>query len=175
MSDPLGRALPPNNMNETLTFGRWMKRLRAELDLTQEALAEAAGCAPQTIRTFESGQRRPSRDLAERLAKVLQVPPEQWEEFVRVARAPASPVAARPDQAAAPPDGQGAKTLEAAPPGQHDPGQAVPANDLREAPDQGQPSATPAAVARPSLPVPPTAIVGREREVGELTDLLSGR
>ena len=62
------------SMDHPLTFGRWMKCLRAELDLTQEALAEAVGCAPQTIRTFESGSRRPSRDLAERLADVLQVP-----------------------------------------------------------------------------------------------------
>src|SRR5918998_2732309 len=46
-------ADPSNPMTESLTFGRWMKRLRVELDLTQEALAEAAGCAPQTIRTYE--------------------------------------------------------------------------------------------------------------------------
>ncbi len=40
-------------MHEPMTLGRWMKRLRADLDLTQEALAEELGCAAQTIRTFE--------------------------------------------------------------------------------------------------------------------------
>ena len=52
------------SMDHPLTLGRWMKRLRADLELTQEALAEAVGCAPQTIRTFESGRRRPSRELS---------------------------------------------------------------------------------------------------------------
>jgi transcriptional regulator with XRE-family HTH domain len=75
-------------MNEPLTLGRWMKRLRADLDMTQEALAEAVGCAVQTIRTFEIGKRRPSRELADRLADVLRVPLEQRKEFVRLARSP---------------------------------------------------------------------------------------
>ncbi|HEU5086880.1 MAG TPA: helix-turn-helix domain-containing protein, partial [Roseiflexaceae bacterium] len=76
-------------MNEPITLGRWMKRLRADLDMTQEALARQVGCAVQTIRTFEIGRRRPSRELAERLADVLQVPPEQRIDFVRAARMPA--------------------------------------------------------------------------------------
>src|SRR5918998_2308320 len=73
-------------MTDSLTFGRWMKRLRADLDLTQEALAEQVGCALQTIRSFEVGKRRPSRELAERLAVTLQVPQEQRAEFLRLGR-----------------------------------------------------------------------------------------
>ncbi|MDQ3928632.1 MAG: tetratricopeptide repeat protein [Chloroflexota bacterium] len=74
-----------------------MKRLRADLDLTQEALAQQAGCALQTIRSFELGKRRPSRELAERLADALRVSSEQRAEFVRLARSsdgslPAQPV-----------------------------------------------------------------------------------
>ncbi|HZG65457.1 MAG TPA: helix-turn-helix domain-containing protein, partial [Herpetosiphonaceae bacterium] len=65
-----------------------MKRLRAALDLTQERLAEEVGCAAHTIRTFESGTRRPSRALAERLVEKLQVPREQRVEFLRLARSP---------------------------------------------------------------------------------------
>jgi len=65
-----------------------MKRLRTASDLTQEHLAEEVGCAVQTIRTFEAGTRRPSRDMAARLAEVLQVPQEQRADFVRLARAP---------------------------------------------------------------------------------------
>jgi predicted ATPase/DNA-binding CsgD family transcriptional regulator/transcriptional regulator with XRE-family HTH domain len=78
-------------MNEPLTFGRWMKRLRAELDLTQERLGEQVGCAGQTIRSFESGIRRPSRELAERLADALDVSPVQRTGFVRLARTPLAP------------------------------------------------------------------------------------
>jgi predicted ATPase/DNA-binding CsgD family transcriptional regulator/transcriptional regulator with XRE-family HTH domain len=78
-------------MNEPVTFGRWMKRLRAELDLTQERLGEQVGCAAQTIRSFESGIRRPSRELAERLADALDVQPAQRIGFVRLARTPLAP------------------------------------------------------------------------------------
>ena len=69
-------------------FGVWLRQARTELDLTQEALAELAGCSVQTVRSFESGRRRPSRDMAGRLADVLQVPLTERDMFVRVARAP---------------------------------------------------------------------------------------
>jgi predicted ATPase/DNA-binding NarL/FixJ family response regulator/DNA-binding XRE family transcriptional regulator len=75
-------------MNEPLTFGRWIKLLRSSLDLTQERLAEQVGCAAQTIRSFESGIRRPSRELILRLADALQVPEHQLTEFVRLGRTP---------------------------------------------------------------------------------------
>lgn len=75
-------------MVEPLTFGRWLKRLRAEQDLTQEMLAELANCAAPTLRSFEIGRRRPSRAMAERLAAVLQVPADQQAEFLRLARLP---------------------------------------------------------------------------------------
>ena len=56
-------------------FNRWLKRLRADLDLTQERLAEQVGCSIETIRAFEAGRRRPSRAMSERLAEVLAVDP----------------------------------------------------------------------------------------------------
>ncbi len=68
-------------------FGRWLRRLRAQHDLTQDALAGLVPCSTQTIRFLENGARRPSRDLAERLAIVLQVPADQQAEFLRLARA----------------------------------------------------------------------------------------
>ncbi len=75
-------------MNEvsTLPFSRWLKKLRAQHDLTQEALAELAYCSVQTIRFFESGKRRPSLEMAERLAEVLAVPAEQQSQFIKLAR-----------------------------------------------------------------------------------------
>jgi len=73
---------------EPSAFGRWLKRLRAEQDLTQEMLAEAVGCATPTLRSFEIGKRRPSREMAERIADVLQIPTSQRTEFLRLARLP---------------------------------------------------------------------------------------
>lgn len=69
------------------TFQRWLKRLRVQNDLTQEALAEQAFCSVQAIRAFESGKRRPSVEMAERLAAILSVPDEERASFIRLARA----------------------------------------------------------------------------------------
>ncbi|HEU5103512.1 MAG TPA: tetratricopeptide repeat protein [Roseiflexaceae bacterium] len=73
-------------MSETLMFGAWLKRRRRALDLTQDALAELVGCSVHTIRKFESEVQRPSRQLAERLAEQLQIPPDEREVFVHFAR-----------------------------------------------------------------------------------------
>lgn len=73
-------------MSESLTFGQWIKRLRAARDMTQEQLAEATACAVQTVRAFESGARRPSREMAERLADILQVPATERQHFIELAR-----------------------------------------------------------------------------------------
>lgn len=73
--------------NAQLTpLGRLLKRLRAQHDLTQEALAERVHCSVQTIRFFESGRRRPSWEMAELLAEALHVPVDEREEFIRTAR-----------------------------------------------------------------------------------------
>ncbi|RIK41799.1 MAG: hypothetical protein DCC55_10875 [Chloroflexi bacterium] len=71
---------------QSQAFGRWLKRLRAHHDLTQERLAELAYCSVQAIRAFETGKRRPSLEMAERLAEVLQIPADQREGFIRLAR-----------------------------------------------------------------------------------------
>lgn len=68
------------------TFVRWLKKLRAEQDLTQEMLAELIGCATHTLSALETGARRPSREMAERIADVLRVPADQRAEFLRLAR-----------------------------------------------------------------------------------------
>lgn len=71
---------------DRLTIGRWIKKLRADLEWTQEMLADRVACATQTIHAIEGGQRRTSRDLAERIAEVLGVPSDQRDAFVRLAR-----------------------------------------------------------------------------------------
>jgi transcriptional regulator with XRE-family HTH domain len=68
------------------SFGDYLRDLRQQNDLTQETLAERVGCAVQTLRAYEQGRRRPSREMAERLAHVLGVPADQIAAFVRLAR-----------------------------------------------------------------------------------------
>jgi predicted ATPase/DNA-binding CsgD family transcriptional regulator/DNA-binding XRE family transcriptional regulator len=89
-------------MHHDRDFGRWLREARIARDMIQEALAEAVGCATQTVRSFENGRRRPSREMASRLADLLQVPPAQRDDFIRKARAPLtiSAADAEPDDVA---------------------------------------------------------------------------
>src|SRR5689334_11319843 len=73
-------------MDSPETFGRWLRRRRRELDLTQDALARQVGCARVTIRKLEAEDIRPSRQLAELLAEKLGLPPQDRQSFVRAAR-----------------------------------------------------------------------------------------
>ncbi len=75
-----------NSIPRAPQFGLWLKRLRTQWDLTQEALAEQMHCSVQTIRFFETGKRRPSVEMAERLIEVLEVPAAEHAEFLRQAR-----------------------------------------------------------------------------------------
>ena len=72
-------------MNELTSFGAWLKRRRKALDLTQDDLAQRVGVAIGTVRKWEADERRPSRDLMERLAEVLQVPPDNRASFSKLA------------------------------------------------------------------------------------------
>ena len=73
-------------MQTTSSFGYWIRRQRKALDLTQLVLAERVGCSLAAIKKIESDERRPSRQIAERLANVLGVPDSQHEIFLEVAR-----------------------------------------------------------------------------------------
>lgn len=72
-------------MNDTASFGYWVRRWRKALDLTQSQLAEQVACAVVTIKKIESDERRPSREMAERLAICLNVPDAQRTKFIQVA------------------------------------------------------------------------------------------
>ncbi|MBV9791303.1 MAG: tetratricopeptide repeat protein, partial [Chloroflexi bacterium] len=72
---------------EFFSFGICVRRRRKALDLTQGALAQQAGCAEVTIRKLEADTLRPSREIAERLAVCLQIPPDEQALFLHVARA----------------------------------------------------------------------------------------
>jgi len=56
-------------------FGSNVRRRRKERGLTQEALADAVKLAPTYVGQLERGQRNPTLDVVERLARVLKVDP----------------------------------------------------------------------------------------------------
>jgi len=74
-------------MDEMMPFGLWTKGRSNALDLTQDALAHHVDCSPELIRRIEADARRPSRQVAERLAGSLGLPPEECAAFVQAARA----------------------------------------------------------------------------------------
>ena len=71
---------------EESSFNVWIKQRRRALDLTQEDLAECVGCSRIAIQKIELGERRPSKQIAQRLAECLQLSREEQEAFVRYAR-----------------------------------------------------------------------------------------
>jgi len=74
-------------MEEMISFGHWLKLRRQALRLTQDALAGLVFCSAELIRKIEADARRPSPEIAERLARHLGLAPHQWATFVQVARA----------------------------------------------------------------------------------------
>ena len=75
-----------NMTDPEYSFGSWIKRRRRALGLTQQDLAQRVGCSVSLIFKIESDERRPSRQIAELLAHHLEIPPDQRELFLKVAR-----------------------------------------------------------------------------------------
>jgi len=73
-------------MKTSNSFGYWIRRQRKALDLTQQSLAERVGCSVAAIKKIEGDERRPSRQIAARLADVLGVPASQRDLFLNIAR-----------------------------------------------------------------------------------------
>ena len=73
-------------MNEEVSFGNWLRQRRKELSITQEELAERLDISWITLRKLESGERRPSGQIALLLAEELRVPPDERHAFVAFAR-----------------------------------------------------------------------------------------
>ena len=67
-------------------FGEWLRGQRAARKLTREEFAKRVGCSVSALRKIESGERRPSTQIAELMANCLEIPLEEREIFVRVAR-----------------------------------------------------------------------------------------
>ena len=74
-------------MNHEAAFGPWLKLHRKALGMTQKELAERVGCVAMTIVKIEAGDRRPSKQIAELLAKSLDIPADEHQLFVEFSRA----------------------------------------------------------------------------------------
>ncbi len=68
------------------SFGNWLRQRRKALDLTQAELADQVGCSVITIQKIEGDERRPSKQISERLADALVISPAQRPAFVAFAR-----------------------------------------------------------------------------------------
>jgi len=83
-------------MHDIASFGRWVKLRRIALELTQADLATFVGCAVITIRKIEADERRPSTQIAERLARHLNLAPQERAAFIQAAQATLSPIRLAP-------------------------------------------------------------------------------
>lgn len=72
-------------MDNAASFGYWVRRWRKALDLTQKQLAKQVACAVVTIKKIEMDERRPSQQMAERLASCLDISEAQRAIFIQVA------------------------------------------------------------------------------------------
>lgn len=130
----------------SLPFHEWLKRRRKALDLSVDELSQRAACSPNTLRKLETGDRRPSRELAMRLGLHLQIAPEELPAFLSYARAGSA-------------DELPSQILPSVPP-------AAPAPAAQVAQ---------VALGRPAPPRPLTRLIGREALVAEVSALLLGQ
>jgi predicted ATPase/transcriptional regulator with XRE-family HTH domain len=137
-------------MDGDASFGHWLRLRRKALHLSCAELARLVGCATITLRKIEADERRPSQQVAERLADCLQIAAQARALFVQVARAQ------RPVFLLA------------------DPSQILPPASPGPLPDP-PPSTAPLSTLQlgaHNLPSPPTALIGREQEVAALCALV---
>ena len=68
------------------SFGVWLSRRRKSFGLTQNQLASQIHCATITLRKIEADQRKPSLQIAEKLAKIFNLPDSEQKNFLNFAR-----------------------------------------------------------------------------------------
>jgi transcriptional regulator with XRE-family HTH domain len=73
-------------MKFTGSFGKWLKQRRKALNLTQAELADQLGCSVIMVQKIEGDQRRPSKQITERMADVLAISPDDRAAFTAFAR-----------------------------------------------------------------------------------------
>jgi len=140
-------------MRDEGEFGQLLHQLRRERDLTQENLGQAAFCSRDTIKKLESGQRRPSRQLAAQLADVLELEDPTRAAFLAAARASRATGSSTESDS-----GDGAPKPVA-------PAQALPPRGGAPA---SPPAPTPPRRVQSNLPAQLTRFIGRERAIADL-------
>lgn len=78
-------------MNDDITFGAWLKKRRAALGVTQEQFSARIGLSLAMLRKLESGERRPSSQVAALLATYFRITDSELEAFIAFARSEAAP------------------------------------------------------------------------------------
>ena len=73
--------MPPD-----LSFGEWLKRRRKSFGFTQEQLAQQLNCSTIMLRKIEAEERRPSNQMIEQLARLLNIPQSELAKFQSFAR-----------------------------------------------------------------------------------------
>jgi predicted ATPase/transcriptional regulator with XRE-family HTH domain len=73
-------------MDGDASFGHWLRLRRKALRLSCAELARRVACATITLRKIEADERRPSEQIAAKLAEHLQVASEERLTFLKVAR-----------------------------------------------------------------------------------------
>jgi predicted ATPase/transcriptional regulator with XRE-family HTH domain len=73
-------------MDNDASFGHWLRLRRKALRLSCAELARRVGCATITLHKIEADERRPSEQIAAKLAEYLNVAPHERLTFIRVAR-----------------------------------------------------------------------------------------
>src|SRR5688500_17902356 len=78
-------------MQNTVTFGQWVKQRRKTLNMTQAELSRLVVCSKVMIIKIEADKRRPSIKVARLLARYLKISPQDRPTFIRLARPQLSP------------------------------------------------------------------------------------
>jgi len=152
--------------NPPAFFGEWVKRRRKALDLTQEELAQRAGYSKFALRKIESGERKPSRQLAELLAKALEIPPDEQRAFIRVARGETNLERLHPPSLDSSfPSISDTSILPSTPARSAISGRAVSAQQLSA-------SLQPASISN-RIPLQPTPLLGRDSELAAMERLFN--
>jgi len=73
-------------MLEAHSFGYWLRLKRKAFDLTRQGLADRVGCSAGTIQKLEEEERRPSTQIAGRLAEIFGIPAHEQTDFLSFAR-----------------------------------------------------------------------------------------
>jgi predicted ATPase/transcriptional regulator with XRE-family HTH domain/Flp pilus assembly protein TadD len=145
-------------MHSEVSFGAWLRQRRKALDLTQGELADRVGCSVSAIRKIEADERRPSRQVAELLATALEIPPEEHQTFLKVARAELLV-----ERLAGPHPGSPLPRLPTAP--------DLPSVKSPSQKEAGEKTSPPAHRVH-GFPAPATPLLGREPELFAMSQLL---